>query len=161
MTGEREPPRFRIRDLEPGDLDGVMAIEQVSFPSPWSRVLFEEEIGRGFSDALVVVEEPGGDVAGYAICWTIGGESHLLNIAVRPEARNLGVGRSLLLECIRRSALAGGRRIHLEVRPSNDTAIRMYRREGFRFVGLRKGYYTDTGEDAIVLAREIGEEHAV
>ncbi len=161
MTGEREPPKIRIRDLGTGDLDGVMAIERASFPSPWSRILFEEEIGRGFSDSVVAVEEPGGDVAGYAICWTVGEQGHLLNIAVRPDARNRGIGRSLLLECIRRSALAGGRRIHLEVRPSNETAIRMYHREGFRFVGVRKGYYTDTGEDAIVLSRDIGEEHAV
>jgi len=138
----------------------VMAIERESFPTPWSRALFEEEIGRRFSDAIVVVEEPGGEVAGYAICWTVGEESHLLNIAVRPDARSRGVGRSLLRECIRRSALDGGRRIYLEVRPSNEPAIRMYRRDGFRFVGVRKRYYTDTGEDAIVLSREIGEKNA-
>jgi ribosomal-protein-alanine N-acetyltransferase len=151
---------FRIRDLGPADLDGVMAIEEVSFPSPWSRTLFAEEIGRGFSDAIVVVEEPGDSVAGYAICWTVGEESHLLNIAVRPDVRKRGVGRSLLKECLRRSVHAGGRRIILEVRPSNDLAIRMYLQEGFHFVGIRKGYYTDTGEDAVVLSREIGEEDA-
>ena len=138
-----------------------MAIERVSFPSPWARALFEEEIGRDFSDAIVVIEEPAGEVAGYAVCWTVGEESHLLNIAVRPDARRLGVGRSMVKECIRRAALAGGRRIVLEVRLGNDEAIRLYRREGFRPVGLRKGYYTDTGEDAIVLLREIGEEDAV
>lgn len=141
-------------------MDGVMAIEEVSFPSPWSRTLFAEEIGRRFSDAIVIVEEPGDSVAGYAICWTVGEESHLLNIAVRPDVRKRGVGRSLLKECLRRGALAGGRRIILEVRPSNDQAIRMYLQEGFRFVGIRKGYYTDTGEDAVVLSREIGEEDA-
>ena len=90
------------------------------------------------------------------ICWTIGEESHLLNIAVRPEARKGGIGRSLLRECLRRSMLAGGRRIFLEVRPTNQEAIRLYEKEGFRFVGIRRGYYTDTGEDAIVFARETG-----
>jgi ribosomal-protein-alanine N-acetyltransferase len=137
-----------------------MAIEEVSFPSPWSRTLFAEEIGRRFSDAIVIVEEPGNSVAGYAVCWTVGEESHLLNIAVRPDVRKQGAGRSLLKECLRRSALAGGRRIILEVRPSNDPAIRMYLHEGFRFAGIRKGYYTDTGEDALVLSREIGEGDA-
>jgi ribosomal-protein-alanine N-acetyltransferase len=137
-----------------------MAIEDISFPTPWSRTLFAEEIGRGFSDAIVIVEEPEDTVVGYAICWTVGEESHLLNIAVRPDVRKRGVGRSLLKECLRRGALAGGRRIILEVRPSNDPAIRMYVQEGFRFVGIRKGYYTDTGEDAVVLSREIGEEDA-
>lgn len=141
-------------------MDGVMAIEDISFPTPWSRTLFAEEIGRGFSDAIVIVEEPEDTVVGYAICWTVGEESHLLNIAVRPDVRKRGVGRSLLKECLRRSVLAGGRRIILEVRPSNDQAIRMYLQEGFRFVGIRKGYYTDTGEDAVVLSREIGEEDA-
>ena len=141
-------------------MDGVMAIEEVSFPSPWSRTLFAEEIGRRFSDAIVIVEEPGNSVAGYAVCWTVGEESHLLNIAVRPDVRKQGAGRSLLKECLRRSALAGGRRIILEVRPSNDPAIRMYLHEGFRFAGIRKGYYTDTGEDALVLSREIGEGDA-
>ncbi|MDH3384032.1 MAG: hypothetical protein OEM42_08235, partial [Deltaproteobacteria bacterium] len=61
---DKSPLRFRLRDLDPGDLYGVMAIETASFPSPWSRKLFEEEIGRRFSDAVVVVEEPGGEVAG-------------------------------------------------------------------------------------------------
>ncbi len=133
-----------------------MAVEEASFPTPWSRALFEEEIGRRFSDAIVVVGDPEGTVAGYAICWTVGEESHLLNIAVRPDARKKGIGRSLLRECIRRSAHAGGRRIILEVRPTNRDAIRLYEREGFRYLGIRKGYYTDTGEDAIVFAREIG-----
>lgn len=133
-----------------------MAVEEASFPTPWSRALFEEEIGRRFSDAIVVVGDPGGTVAGYAICWTVGEESHLLNIAVRPDVRKKGIGRSLLRECIRRSVHAGGRRIILEVRPTNRDAIRLYEREGFRYLGIRKGYYTDTGEDAIVFAREIG-----
>jgi ribosomal-protein-alanine N-acetyltransferase len=156
----KSPVRFRFRDLDPGDLHSVMAIETASFPSPWSRKLFEEEIGRAFSDAVVVVEDPGGEVAGYAICWTVGEESHLLNIAVRPDARGRGIGRSLLMECLRRGARAGASRIFLEVRPSNQQAIRMYRREGFHFVGIREGYYTDTGEDAIVFSREIGGEDA-
>ena len=156
----KSPLRFRFRDLDPGDLDEVMAIEMASFPSPWSHKLFEEEIGRTFSDAVVAVEEPGGEVAGYTICWTVGEESHLLNIAVRPDARGRGVGRALLKECLRRAARAGARRIFLEVRPSNQQAIRIYRREGFRFVGIREGYYTDTGEDAIVFSREMGEGDA-
>jgi len=157
VTPAKRPLNFLIRDLTSAELDGVMAIEEASFPTAWSRALFEEEIGRRFSDAIVVVGEPGGTVDGYAICWTIGEESHLLNIAVRPDARKKGIGRSLLRECIRRSMLAGGRRIFLEVRPTSQEAIRLYEKEGFRAVGIRRGYYTDTGEDAIVFARETGE----
>ena len=92
---------------------------------------------------------------GYAVCWTVADESHLLNIAVRPDARGRGVGTELLRECILRSARAGVDRIHLEVRAGNGPAIRMYEREGFSFQGIRRGYYADTGEDAILLSREI------
>jgi ribosomal-protein-alanine N-acetyltransferase len=147
--------RVRIREMEPGDLDGVMAIEGVSFPTPWPRKLFEEEIVRAFSDALVAVPAEGEGVLGYAVCWTVADESHLLNIAVRPDARGRGVGTELLRECILRSARAGVDRIHLEVRAGNGPAIRMYEREGFSFQGIRKRYYADTGEDAILLSREI------
>ncbi len=142
------------------DLEGVMAIEEVSFPTPWSRKLFEEEIGRSFSDALVAVSAETGEVLGYSICWTVADESHLLNIAVRPDARELGVGRTLLRECIRRGAGAGAELIHLEVRAGNRAALRMYAREGFSFRGIRRGYYTDTGEDAILLSRELRESDA-
>ncbi len=151
---------IRIRELAPEDIDGVMAIEAVSFPSPWTSGMFREEIGRDFSDALVAVEEPGSGVLGYAVCWTVGGESHLLNIAVRPDARCRGVGAALLGECIRRSAAAGAARMHLEVRPGNGPALRLYGRHGFVFRGIRKAYYTDTMEDAVLLSRELRNEDA-
>ncbi len=141
--------------MGPGDLDGVMAIEEVSFPTPWPRKLFEEEIAREFSDALVAIPAVGEEVLGYAICWTVADESHLLNIAVRPDARGGGVGGALLRECIRRGDRAGADRIHLEVRAGNGPALRMYEREGFSFQGIRRGYYSDTGEDAVLLSREI------
>lgn len=153
-------PRFVIRDLAPEDLEGVMEIERVSFPTPWPRKMFEEEIGRGFSDAIAAVGDPGGEVLGYAICWTVAEESHLLNIAVHPDVRGAGIGGSLVRECIRRGARARARRIYLEVRPGNESALRLYRREGFTFAGVRKRYYTDTGEDAIVLTRDIGRRDA-
>jgi len=147
--------------MEAGDLDEVMAIEEVSFPTPWSRKLFAEELAREFSDALVAVPREGGGIQGYAVCWTVLDESHLLNIAVRPDARGKGVGRALLLECIRRGARAGADRIHLEVRAGNGPALRMYEREGFSYAGFRRGYYSDTGEDAILLSRDLKESDAV
>jgi ribosomal-protein-alanine N-acetyltransferase len=147
--------RVRIREMEPGDLDEVMAIEEVSFPTPWPRRLFEEEIVREFSDTLVAAPAEGEGVLGYLVCWTVADESHLLNIAVRPDARERGVGSALLGECMLRSARAGAVRIHLEVRAGNASAIRMYEREGFSFLGIRRGYYADTGEDAVLLSREL------
>jgi len=146
--------------MRPGDLDGVMAIEEVSFPSPWSRGMFAEELGREFSDPVVAVGE-GGEILGYAVSWSVAEESHLLNLAVAPARRGAGVGRALLRECIRRGAWAGASRIHLEVRAGNAEAQRLYRCAGFAFLGVRKGYYTDTGEDALLLAREIRATDAV
>ena len=142
------------------DLDGVMAIEEVSFPTPWSRGMFVEDFPRDFSDTLVA-EGAAGEVLGYAVCWTIAGESHLLNLAVRPERRGRGIGRALLAECVRRSARAGASRMFLEVRAANEDALRLYRRMGVVFRGIRKGYYTDTGEDAVVLDREVRKSDAV
>ncbi len=149
-----------VRDLAAEHLDGVMEIERRSFPTPWSRALFEEEIGRSFSHSVVALSEPEGEVLGYAVSWAVAEESHLLNIAVRPEARGRGIGRLLLRECIRRGALSRSRSIYLEVRPGNGPALSLYRGEGFRVVGIRKGYYTDTGEDALVLVRPIGRRDA-
>lgn len=137
-----------------------MEIERRSFPTPWSRELFEEEIGRGFSHSIVALADPGGEVLGYAVCWTVAEESHLLNIAVRPENRGRGIGRLLLRDCIRKGAGLRSRRIFLEVRPGNEPALALYRSEGFRFAGIRRGYYTDTGEDALVLVRSIGRRDA-
>jgi len=146
--------------MRPGDLEGMMAIEEASFPTPWSRGMFLEDLSRGFSDP-VVAEGEGGEILGYAVSWTVAGESHLLNIAVRPDRRRGGVGRALLRECIRRGARAGASRIHLEVRSGNAEAQRMYFAEGFSFQGIRKGYYSDTREDAVLLARELKETDAV
>jgi len=145
--------------MGPSDLDGVMAIEAVSFPTPWSRGMFMEDFPRDFSDT-VVAAGPGDDVLGYAVCWTIAGESHLLNIAVHPARRGEGIGRALLSECIRRSAQAGATLFFLEVRAGNEAAQRLYRSMGFVFRGIRKGYYTDTGEDAAVFDREVRESDA-
>jgi ribosomal-protein-alanine N-acetyltransferase len=83
-----------------------------------------------------------------------------LNIAVHPARRGQGIGRALLSECIRRAARAGASLIFLEVRAGNEAAERLYRSMGFVFRGVRKGYYTDTGEDAVILDREVRKSDA-
>lgn len=145
--------------MGPSDLDGVMEIEKVSFPTPWSREMFIEDFPRDFSDTLVAAGT-GDEILGYAVCWTIAGESHLLNIAVHPARRGQGIGRALLTECIRRAARAGASVIYLEVRAGNDAAQRLYRSMGFEFRGIRKGYYTDTAEDAVIFDREVRKSDA-
>jgi [ribosomal protein S18]-alanine N-acetyltransferase len=146
--------KFRVRDMALRDLEGVLAIEEASFSMPWSRGMFSEELERPFS-VHCVAEGPSEAVLGYAVSWNIAGESHLLNLAVHPAFRSRGVGGALLRECIRRGARSGSTRIHLEVRAGNEEAQRLYRGRGFLFDGIRKNYYTDTGEDAVLLSRSI------
>jgi len=145
--------------MGPSDLDAVMAIEEASFPTPWSRGMFIEDFPRDFSDTLVAAGTED-EVLGYAVCWILAGESHLLNIAVHPSRRGQGIGRALLSECIRRAARAGASVIFLEVRAGNEAAQRLYRSMGFAFRGIRKGYYTDSGEAAVILDREVRKSDA-
>ncbi len=145
--------------MEEPHLEAVLAIEAASFPTPWSRQMFVDELSRDFSDVLVALG-PGGSVAGYAVCWNVAGEAHLLNIATAPEHRGRGVGRALLRACLRRAARAGSELMRLEVRAGNDVAIRLYSGEGFVFAGMRRRYYTDTGEDAVLMDRPIDQSDA-
>jgi len=140
--------------MKEADLDGVAAIEEASFPTPWSREMFREDLTRPFSQTFVV-EGSAEEILGYVVCWNIAGEAHLLNIAVHPDFRGCGIGKALVLETIRRAGRAGSKWIQLEVRTGNEQAQTLYRNCGFIFVGIRKGYYTDTGEDAMLFSREI------
>jgi ribosomal-protein-alanine N-acetyltransferase len=141
--------------MREGDLDAVLAVEAVSFPTPWTRGQFVEELAHGHSDPIVAVDEETGALLGYAVTWHVLDESHLLNIAVAPASRGRGVGRTLLKGCIARSARCGSALIRLEVRVGNEHAAALYRDEGFRFDGIRKGYYADTGEDALLFSRDL------
>jgi len=140
--------------MKESDLDGVAAIEGVSFPTPWSREMFREDLTRPFSRPFTA-EGPAGEILGYVVCWNVAGEAHILNIAVHPDFRGRGIGKALILEAIRRAGRARSKWIQLEVRAGNDQAQALYRKCGFTFIGIRKGYYTDTGEDALLFSREI------
>jgi len=134
-------------------LDRVVEIEQVSFPSPWSRGVFAYELVQN-SFAHYIVAAMGGKVVGYAGMWLVLDEAHITNVAVHPGYRRKKIGRSLMVEIIRRAALMGINRMTLEVRPSNAPARCLYAALGFEERGRRKRYYTDTNEDAIIMWRE-------
>jgi ribosomal-protein-alanine N-acetyltransferase len=143
---------LRIRPLAPSDLDRVCQIEDAVFSMPWSRESFEgetEEDGIAFS----WVAEQGGRLAGYLVAWLVEDELHIGNIAVDPELRRRGVGRALLSYCLARAAERGVARATLEVRESNDAAIALYEESGFLPVAMRKRYYDDNDEDAIVMLK--------
>jgi [ribosomal protein S18]-alanine N-acetyltransferase len=132
------------------DLDEVLEIERASFGMPWSRGAFVYEIERNRVARCWVMREDG-QVVGYVCLWEIADELHITNIAVHPVHRRQGIARTLLA-----SVLEGARKrspsvVALEVRPTNLEARALYESFGFRVIGRRRGYYYDTGEDALIM----------
>ena len=140
----------RIRPMEFTDLDGVLAIERASFRSAWSRGMFLDELTQGHSRAWFVAGSPWG-LMGYAGLMEVEHEGHIMNLAVRPDARRSGIGGALLSALFEEAARRGIERLTLEVRPSNEAALALYTDAGFTEGGRRHGYYGDSGEDALVM----------
>lgn len=150
-------PSLQIRPMTADDLDGVLALEAASFSDPWSRGLYEHELNDNkFSRYRVVVPAGGAgqpDILAHGGWMLFGEEAHILTIAVRPALRGQGIGRWLLLHLLAEARAEGCASILLEVRPSNEAAIRLYESLGFVVIGRRKRYYPDK-EDALVLQLE-------
>lgn len=142
-----------IGDCAEEEIGQIIAIERDAFPTPWSEDIFRREIVSPVSRVLVarLGRDPGRSVLGYAVYWRVVDEIHLHNIAVRHDWRRQGVGSLLLGEVARRSRAEGARWMTLEVRQRNAAAQRLYEKFGFSVRGIRPGYYTDTGEDALIL----------
>ncbi|SHI55667.1 ribosomal protein S18-alanine N-acetyltransferase [Propionispora hippei] len=139
-----------IRRMGLLDIDAVLLVEQASFLTPWSRAAFESEIcNNELTHYLVVCVEK--QVVGYAGMWVIVDEAHVTNIAILPEYRGRGIGEKLLIALKEAADSRGAARMTLEVRPSNNAAKRLYEKLGFSRAGVRKHYYTDTKEDAIIM----------
>lgn len=148
-------PSLLIRPMQLADLDGVVALEQVSFPQPWPRSLYEKEIRQPrFGHYFVIVPQPeaapGEAILGHGGFWCMEEDIHIVTIAVDPARRGQGLGRWLLLTMLKEARDAGGVNVSLEVRPSNRAARHLYTRLGFRLIGKRRRYYAD-GEDALIL----------
>jgi ribosomal-protein-alanine N-acetyltransferase len=143
---------LRIGECEEGDMSEIIEIERDSFPSPWSENLFRGEMTNPIARMLVgrVDPLPGKPVAGYVVYWLVADEMHLHNIAVRKDQRRKRVASLLLREAIRASQSDGARWVTLEVRRSNLPARNLYEKFGFSVKGVRPGYYSDTGEDALI-----------
>ncbi len=134
------------------DIPAVMEIENRSFPTPWSDSSFRHEILENpFASLFVVKSLESPRVIGFACVWIIDGELKINNIAVHPRWRSRGVGTRLLRFLLEFAASQRCREVTLEVRPSNAAALGLYRKAGFRQVGRRKNYYSDTHEDALVM----------
>ena len=138
---------IRIRRLVYSDLPSVLAIERRSFQTPWSLAMFVLELSKPSGICLAATDE--GRLVAYMVCSRYADVWHIMNIAVSPEHRRMGIG-SDLLECLFDEA-GPDARYTLEVRTSNHGAIAMYERFGFRRAGHRRRYYHDNGEDALIM----------
>jgi ribosomal-protein-alanine N-acetyltransferase len=140
-----------VATLTEGDLDEVLTIERASFSNPWSRDMFLWELQNAGISYGYVLREPGGGVAAFCTVWIVQDELHINNVAVDPRHRGQGVGLALLRFVLRLAAGLGARRATLEVRRSNVAAQRLYERLGFRPAGVRRKYYSEPVEDALIL----------
>ena len=138
-----------IRRMTLEDVDAVHAIEQATFPRPWSRDDFVREMTVN-ACARYLVAERAGRVIGFAGAWIVLDEGHITNIAVEESQRGRGVGRQLTKGLLQYAANLGVDYMTLEVRRSNERAQRLYQTLGFEYVGVRKRYYEDNGEDALL-----------
>jgi ribosomal-protein-alanine N-acetyltransferase len=139
-----------IRDLTYVELPRVIAIERRAFPTPWSLAMFVLELSKSSGICLAALHD--GRLVGYLVCSRYDTVWHVMNVAVDVDHQNKGVASALLAELYERVGDEGAR-FTLEVRRSNDVAIHLYEREGFRAAGLRRRYYQDNGEDALVMWR--------
>jgi [ribosomal protein S18]-alanine N-acetyltransferase len=143
-----------LRKLETRDLAAIDAIERASYPTPWSRSMFAGELAKPSSISLGAFAGDTGELLGYLIISRYVDAWHVMNIAVAPEWRRRGVATLLLERLFEVTAGDGHRGYTLEVRVSNTSAIRLYERLGFKSRGVRRGYYTDNREDAVIMWRD-------
>jgi ribosomal-protein-alanine N-acetyltransferase len=145
---------LEIRRLTYADLPQVIAIERRAFPTPWSLAMFVLELSKpsGICLAALIDEK----MVGYLVCSRYDTVWHLMNIAVDDRLRRQGIATTLL-EHLFELADKGGEQYTLEVRTSNDAAIRLYERFGFRAAGRRRAYYHDNREDALIMWRTVPE----
>jgi ribosomal-protein-alanine N-acetyltransferase len=136
------------------DLDEVVAIEAASFSNPWTRQMFVWESQHSDVSHLYVMRTPEHRVAAFCSWWLVVDELHINIVAVRPELRRRGLATALLRRVLADAAARGARRATLEVRQSNGAARQLYEGLGFSVAGVRRQYYAEPVEDALILSRE-------
>ena len=146
-----------VRPMLISDLEAILEIERASFSTPWSLEAFKAEL-KDNEYARYLCLEFDGQVIGYMGLWFILDEGHITNIAIKPNYRGQHWGEFLMRSVMDKMVEQGMERMTLEVRVSNSAAQSLYKRLGFATAGVRKGYYADTGEDAMIMWAELGME---
>jgi len=148
---------FEIVEMTLADVNDILEIEQLSFPTPWSKNLFVKEY-HSQSSKIFLARYPyveHNKVLGFICTWFVCGEAHILNLACHPHFRRNRIATNLLEHSLSFSFQKGVKKVFLEVRACNHEAQALYAHYGFKPIGLRKGYYSDTHEDAIVMFLEM------
>lgn len=142
-----------IRPMNASDIEQIVEIEKICFPSPWSAYAFECELNDNqFANYVVVtLAEDEGKILGYGGVWAIIDEGHITNIAVLPEYRGRKLGEIIMFNLIQMVIAKNVERITLEVRASNEAAKNLYKKFGFKTEGIRRGYYKEPREDALIM----------
>ena len=149
-----------LRRLEPRDLAGIEEIERASYPTPWSRSMFASELSKPSSLCLGAFDAETGRLVGYLVISRYVDAWHVMNVAVSPDRRREGIASLLINRLFDLTSGRGRRGYTLEVRVSNAGAIKLYERLGFRARGVRRGYYTDNREDALIMWKDPVQEPA-
>ena len=144
-----------LRPMRGEDLDQILEMEKDLFVEPWTLPIFLREV-RDTKRSWSVVAEEDARIVCYAIAWVVNREFHIANLAVLRENQSRGIGGQLLDLTLEEGLRRGCRLATLEVRCSNRQAIRLYESRNFRGIALRKGYYAEDGEDALVMIRDLG-----
>jgi ribosomal-protein-alanine N-acetyltransferase len=152
MSAILKQPALRFRPLQVADLTEIMEIERRSYPYPWTHLIFSDCLRAGY---CCWVCERQDIIEGYGIASIAAGESHLLNLCVRSESQQQGIGRKLLLHMITLARRHNAELMLLEVRPTNRAARALYHSMGFNELGSRREYYPAKNgrEDALILGR--------
>jgi [ribosomal protein S18]-alanine N-acetyltransferase len=145
---------IEFRKLKLRDLTAIEEIERTSYPTPWSRSMFAGELAKPSSICLGAVDGEREELVGYLIISRYVDAWHVMNIAVAPEYRRKGIARRLMERLFEVTARDARRGYTLEVRVSNEAAIQLYEELGFRARGIRRGYYTDNREDALIMWKD-------
>src|SRR5512133_3587891 len=146
--------RVSFRRLELRDLNAIEKIERASYRTPWSRSMFAGELAKPSSVSLGAFDPETGALLGYLIISRYVDAWHVMNLAVAPGSRRRRIASSLLERLFEVTTGEDRRGYTLEVRVSNDVAIRLYEQAGFKARGVRRGYYTDNREDALIMWRD-------
>ncbi|MDN3019400.1 ribosomal protein S18-alanine N-acetyltransferase [Neobacillus drentensis] len=141
---------YVFRYMREEDIDQVLAVEQASFTVPWSREAFYNELHNNKFAVYIVLEEDN-KIIGYCGTWIVIDEAHVTNVAILPESRGRKLGETMMRKLMSVSREMGAKSMTLEVRVTNHVAQSLYRKLGFQNGGIRKNYYSDNQEDALVM----------